>query len=230
MLRLGCFPIQLILLMLASVSAQAGGPDHRVSNSVVQIRGVASDQRHYFGSGVVVAPKTIATNCHVVRSGGTLGVYRGYRSYVVTAMKVNVQRDLCLLHVPDLDFHPARIARLKTVQAGEQLFFYGFPRALGMSYTDGKVISVSRKNGIPLIETSAFFTLGGSGGGLFDVQGRLVGLATFISKGHGGGYYAISSELIAEVSRQPLVAVAPLEGAAFWEQWLAPQKPPLPPR
>jgi S1-C subfamily serine protease len=213
-------------LSLMALVAGAESRDHRVSNSVVQIRGVTPDLKTYFGSGVVVAPQTIATNCHVVRPGGTLGIYRGYRSYGVQSLRVDMARDLCLLDVPDLDFHPARLGPFRGLKPGEPLAYYGFPRALSLAYAQGEVLRLSKVSGVPLIETSAFFTLGGSGGGLFDSKGRLMGLATYISRGHGGGYFAISSDLIAEVMKRPKVPVAPIEGTAFWERVPSPPTSP----
>ena len=213
--------------MVWAQTAMAGSePDHRVSNSVVQIRGVTSDKRSYFGSGVAVAKGVVATNCHVVRPGGAIGIFRGYRSYRVNAIRADENGDLCLLEVPELDFLPARLAHLKSLKRGDPLYYYGFPRALSMTYTDGKVIATGHKQGIPVIETSAFFTLGGSGGGLFDGKGRLVGFATYITRGHGGGYYAIGADLIEAVLKRPKFPVAPLEGRAFWEKLSEGRNPP----
>jgi len=210
-----------LVLMLVALDATADQPDHRVSNSVVQIQGAEPQGRLYFGSGVIVAPKIVATNCHVVRTGGRLGIFRGYRSYRVEGVRADVHSDLCLLDVPALDLRPARLAGIGSLKKGDALFFYGFPRALGLSYTDGKVLRARHQEGLPLIETSAFFTLGGSGGGLFDRRGRLVGLATYIDRGHGGGYYAIGSDLIAKVMKRPSLPIGPLSGSAFWETSVA---------
>lgn len=212
------------LLMVLAGEASALPPDHRMSNSVVQIQGAESGGRLYFGSGVIVAPKVVATNCHVVRTGGRLGIFRGYRSYHVEGVRADVRSDLCLLDVPSLDLRPARLAGMGSLKKGDALFFYGFPRALGLSYTDGKVLRTRYQDGLPLIETSAFFTLGGSGGGLFDRRGRLVGLATYIDRGHGGGYYAIGTDLVADVMKRPSLPIAPLAGLAFWETSAAPAK------
>jgi S1-C subfamily serine protease len=71
--------------------------------------------------------------------------------------------------------------------------------------------------GIQIIETSTFFTLGGSGGGLFDRQGRLVGLATFLAPGHAGGYFAVPVDWVKSVEKAPYQAIEPLQGLSFWE-------------
>lgn len=211
------FGMAIIVMIWGKTALCASGPDHRVSNSVVQIRGVTPEKRSYFGSGVVVAPKVVATNCHVIRQGGTIGIFRGYRSYEVSGIRADETGDLCLLEIPELDFKPAHLAGNKSLRRGARLSYYGFPRALGMTYSSGLLLGTRKVDGVPLIETSAFFTLGGSGGGLFDEKGRLVGLATFITPGHGGGYFAVGIDQLTSVMKRPIMPVRPLTGKAFWE-------------
>lgn len=191
--------------------------NHAVSASVVQIRGVDIQGRMYFGSGVVTGPGTVVTNCHVVRGGGKIAVFRGAERYAVRRERIDVQRDLCLLDVPGMQVPRAQLGHISSLKSGQPLYFYGYPRALGMSFSEGAVKALHPYRGSRIIETSAFFTLGGSGGGLFDRKGKLVGLATFLAPGHSGGYYAIPSEWIASVKARPLVEVAPLQGLSFWE-------------
>ncbi len=191
--------------------------NHSVSASVVQIRGVDTQGRMYFGSGVVTGPTTVVTNCHVVRGGGKIAIFRGPESYVVHRERIDVQRDLCLLEAPGMQAAKARLGQISSLKSGQPLYFYGYPRALGMSFSEGTVKALHPFRGSRIIETSAFFTLGGSGGGLFDRKGRLVGLATFLAPGHSGRYYAIPSEWIASVEARPLVEIGPLRGLSFWE-------------
>ena len=213
------------MICWTSVQIQAA-PDHRISNSVVQILGRDQGGRLYFGSGVVISNAQVATNCHVVRSGGNLEVHRGYRTYPVTGERVDMEGDLCLLEVPGLDIRSARIGSTASLKRGDSLHFYGFPRALGLSYTDGRLIRISQRSGVPLMETSVFFTLGGSGGGLFDGKGRLVGFATFISKGHSGGYFAVGVDRLSRVRNKPLKPIEMLQGPVFWEQSVSDAKGP----
>lgn len=172
----------------------------------------------YYGSGVVTGPNTVATNCHVVRGGGRIAVFLGYQSFRVERERADTLRDLCLLEVPGMDTPVARIGKVAGLKAGQPLSFYGYPRALGMSYSSGTVKSLHPFGGSRIIETSAFFTLGGSGGGLFDRYGKLVGLATFLAPGHVGAYYAIPADWIAVVQAGEPHAIAPLQGRSFWEE------------
>ena len=212
----------LLLLALTSVSAGVLGRDvdHSVSRSVVKIRGVDLHQRLFYGSGVVVGEETVATNCHVVREAIRISVSRGFDLLPVEEEQVDLDKDLCLLKVSNLEMPVAKLANQTKRQRGEQVHFYGYPRALGMSYTYGKISGFPTINQHKIIETTAFFTLGGSGGGVFDNKGRLVGLATFMRHGHAGGYYLIPSDWIVAVRQLPLSSVAPLKGHTFWEHAL----------
>ena len=194
-----------------------GAVNHAVSNSVVQILGLDPQGRMYFGSGVVTGPGMVVTNCHVVRGGGRIAVSRGAETFRVTRERVDIQRDLCLLETPGIGTPQASLGAISRLKPGQPLYFYGYPRALGMMFSEGAVKALHPYQGSRIIETSAFFTLGGSGGGLFDRNGKLVGLATFLTPGHSGGYYAIPSEWIRKVRAQPLGEVAPLSGVSFWE-------------
>ena len=194
--------------------------NHAVANSVVQIRGLDPQGRMYFGSGVVTEPGTVVTNCHVVRGGGRIVVSRGAETFSVTGERADTHRDLCLLEAPGIADPKARLGAISRLKPGQPLYFYGYPRALGMMFTEGAVKALHPYKGSRIIETSAFFTLGGSGGGLFDRHGKLVGLATFLTQGHSGGYYAIPSDWIREVQAQPAVKIAPLSGLSFWEDAL----------
>ncbi len=205
----------LVLAMSPPIWALA--PDMTVASHVVQIRGITPDGHYYFGSGVAVAKERVATNCHVVRSGGRVAVFRGGEVYSVTQQQVDVVHDVCVLEVPGLPVKAATLQSLQHLKVGQALAFYGYPRALGLSFSEGKIRQLKTLAGVRLIETSAFFTLGGSGGGLFDRRGRLVGLATFLAPGHAGGYFAVPVDWVMRALKAPYQAIEPLEGLSFWE-------------
>ena len=192
--------------------------DLKVARSVVKVRGVDDGQRLLYGSGVVIDVDLVATNCHVIKNAIRIGVSSGYDFLPVSEEQADVKRDLCLLRVPQLGLPVARRALRNQLRLGDQVHFYGFPRALGLSYTLGKVSGFPEFDKNRIIETTAFFTLGGSGGGVFDGKGRLVGLATFMERGHIGGYYLIPSDWIYVAKKLPKAQVAPLKGFAFWER------------
>lgn len=199
------------------LSWQAGAElDHRASMSVVQIRAAPGQGRVFYGSGVVVGPHRVATNCHVTREAVKIIAARGPLIYPATEQRADTRHDLCLLTVPDISLPIARLGNSAQLAIGQPLYYYGYPRGLGISFSEAKVRALHRYAGSRVIQTTADFTFGGSGGGLFDSEGRLAGLATFLSSGQTQGY-AIPADWITSLERQKPQAIVPLKGLTFWE-------------
>lgn len=205
------------LLLLIPAAPAIADPHQALAQMVVQIKGTDPNGRFYFGSGVLIDQEWVATNCHVVRQGGRVLVIRGGQGFKAIRLKADTFKDLCLLKVPGIGKKGARLRRGSPPKVGSPVSYYGFPRALGMSYAEGQVTHLHPLLGGSLIQTSAFFTLGGSGGGLFDAKGQLVGLATFLTSGHSGAYFAVPSSWVDGVRQKPENPIGPLAGKAFWE-------------
>lgn len=192
--------------------------DHTASFSVVQIRVSPGPGRVSYGSGVVVAPGKVATNCHVTREARHILVAKGSIQASVTAQAAEPRLDLCVLHAPGIPLPPARLSASGKLKPDDKLYFFGYPRALGMAYSEGKVKALHPYRGGQVIETNTDFTLGASGGGIFDHVGHLVGLATFLTPRHAGSNFAIPADWIASVLKRKPQAVEPLVNAlSFWE-------------
>jgi S1-C subfamily serine protease len=191
--------------------------DHTLSMTVVQIQGYPGTGRVSLGSGVVVAPGRIATNCHVTQKAKMVVINKGGQQIKASTQRADVERDLCLLDAPQLQLPVASLGHASSLKVGETLYLYGYPRAIGMSFAQGHVQSLHAFKNSLVIETSAELTEGASGGGIFDDSGKLVGLATFFSAGHSGHNYAIPADWIAALSRKPSREIAPLEGLPFWQ-------------
>jgi S1-C subfamily serine protease len=202
--------------ILWSLAARAE-VDHTLSLSVVQVRAYPGAGRMFFGSGVVVGPDQVVTNCHVTRGAIKIFVSKGPQLYPATAQRADVHRDLCLLTTPDIPFPAARLGTAEKLAVGQPLYFYGYPRAIGITFSEGKVQGMHPFENGKIIETTADFTLGASGGGIFDDSGKLVGLATFLTAGHVGGYYAIPVDWVGGLKTRPPAPVEPVAGKAFWE-------------
>lgn len=168
---------------------------------------VQTDERQ--GSGVVVKPNLVATNCHVV-NGGDIVVYKAdsRRAQTDTAHRAHInradeKRDLCLLDAPGLWGIPAEIRQAETLRVGEAVFAIGAPKGLEYSLSAGVVSQLRADDGenAPYVQTDAAISPGSSGGGLFDGEGRLVGITTFkgIGKGEEGITFAIPAEWILQM-------------------------------
>ena len=137
------------------------------------------------GSGVIIRPNIVATNCHVVDDGTAIIVFkannrRAQKDEVFRAQihRAHEARDLCLLEVSGLWGIPANLRRTDSLTVGESVYAIGAPQGLDYSLSAGVISQLRKEEGesIPLIQTDAAISPGSSGGGLFDAQGNLVGI------------------------------------------------------
>jgi hypothetical protein len=153
----------------------------RVSQSVFVVR---SDKG--IGSGVVVAPERIITNHHVVTGAKQLEVSFGELKLRATVLKSDAQRDLALLSIPGLKQTAPKRRVLLSIRVGERAYALGTPEGVEQTFSEG-IVSAIRKDedGYARVQHTAPITFGSSGGGLFDEQGRLLGINTFFRKSDG---------------------------------------------
>lgn len=216
-----------LLLTVAGGSAPAAGFDAgfitALSVSVLKVSASGPANKSYSGSGVVVGHNEVLTNCHVTRNSDQIVVLKGALRYNVYSQRADVHHDLCLLTTDELPFTPVPVRRTADLPAGETVFFYGYPGGTEAFFTEGRVSALHPFESSHIIETSAGFGLGASGGGLFDSNGALVGITTFLSAGHSGYYYAMPADWVEALRRKPAEPLAPMTGQAVWELPVAEQ-------
>ena len=156
----------------------------KVKDSVVVIKTLdAKGESTGQGSGVVLPSGKIATNCHVVKDGASFLVGRGKALASATFHAGDADKDVCLLHPAKSFDKAAEIGKATRLKVGEAVYAVGAPRGLELTLSDG-IVSQLRGSPVPLIQTTAAISPGSSGGGLFDSEGRLVGLTTlYIDEG-----------------------------------------------
>jgi Flp pilus assembly protein TadD len=134
-----------------------------------------------FGSGVVaLGPTQLITNWHVVEEAAGIRVRRGDETWPATVSRCNVELDLCQLYVPSLDARPVPSRLSSTLHVGERVYAIGAPEGLELTFSEGIVSGLRDSPGQGrIIQTTAPLSHGSSGGGLFDAQGRLVGITSF---------------------------------------------------
>lgn len=154
-----------------------------VSPSIVVVQSWssrASEGEVSQGSGVVVAPRTVVTNCHVLTGRQEVAVYSAETDHRATLLAVDWRRDVCLLHVGDLAAQPVRLGSAESLRIGQKVYAIGAPEGLVFTLSDGLVSAIREFEYGAVIQTSAPISPGSSGGGLFDDQGTLVGVTTFV--------------------------------------------------
>ena len=181
-----------------------------VSRSIVTIQAFdAAENVISLGSGVVTAADTVVTNCHVIEGGQRLTVISGGVTMKATLRAGDTDRDLCELAVTGLQVPrvPLFTGRLRV---GQRVYAIGAPEGLDLTISEGLVSSIREMDGAHYIQTSAPISSGSSGGGLFDVEGRLVGLTAFIiAEGQNLNFALPASwiiELAARSGSQPTLA------------------------
>lgn len=154
----------------------------RASQSVVVVMGFNRERGSLSqGSGVVIAPDTVATNCHVLEAAEAATVFFRDRRYSVQAVSGDRKLDFCILRTLGLPARTADTASISTVAPGQRVYSVGSPHGLELTIAEGLVSGLRRREGVPLplIQTSAAISPGSSGGALLDQFGRVIGITTF---------------------------------------------------
>jgi len=186
--------------------------------SVVMVRGYTDTGALAYGSGVIVGENEVITNCHVLRNTKQPWVSQGDTTYPITEVRADRWQDLCLLTVFNLNRTPVPIGSSMELIKGQELVGIGHSHGAPVPLTTGGfVVSTYDLNGGRIILSTAKFRLGASGSGLFDMQGRLVGINTFKTTGY-GSYFSMPAEWIHRIRTLPAEKEFPIQGKALWEE------------
>ena len=128
-----------------------------------------------FGTGFEIAPRTIATNAHVIAGGSPLLVFGTNR---IPAQIVNIDsvNDLAILTVGiDLpaSSNPLTLSAQRP-SPGDQVFAIGNPEGLEKSISQGIVSAIRNVNGRTLLQVTSPISHGSSGGPILNDQGEVV--------------------------------------------------------
>ena len=147
------------------------------------------------GSGVLISSSRVATNCHVIEGGVSYQVGWGKQFVSATLYAEDEDKDICLLDAKGIKGEPAQLGKAAGLKVGDPVYAVGAPKGLELSLSDG-IIAQLRGGPPPLIQTTAAISPGSSGGGLFDGEGRLVGLTTLYLEGGQSLNFAMPVEWI----------------------------------
>ncbi len=173
---------------LAGVAPSAASALPEWTRWVLQIEVVHSHGRKTFGSGVLIAPERLLTNCHVLRDATRIRAIQGEASWPARVDRGDSYLDLCLLRLPGHPGTPPVIADAEASRVGQAVYAAGYSGGeFGVSAGQIKGLYTCPCGGGEVIQTSARFDPGASGGGLFNAGGELVGILTF--KSHEGGIF-----------------------------------------
>lgn len=201
--------------LLAAAPSWALAPDQlfqQVSPSVWQVGTVDTQGKPIAtGSAVVIAPQTLVTNCHVLKGAARVVVRQRDRTHAARLQHADTERDLCQITAAGLQAPAVAIAP-QPAHVGQRIYTIGAPRGLELTLSDG-LVSGLREEGISggLVQISAPISPGSSGGGLFDDEGRLLGITS-------SGIVGVAQNL--NFARPAsLIAEIPARSAAALQKW-----------
>lgn len=148
------------------------------------------------GSGVVIAPASVVTNKHVVNKASIVKVRNRRDTWRAKVTHLHSKHDLAQLSVQGLDAPPIPLGMSWTVMIGESVFAIGSPLGLDLTLSDGLISGIRRDNGEELIQFSAPISSGSSGGGLFNGEGKLIGITTSYMRRGQNLNFAVPARLI----------------------------------
>ncbi len=170
------------------------------------------------GSGIVIKENHVATNCHIFADSDGVNVVKFFKTYTPISVYADWENDLCILKFDNLPLPSVNLRASKDLSYEEKVFSLTFPNDNPMplpSYGKIKALYPFQKSNI--IRTSAGFTVGSSGGALFDLSFNLVGITTFKSPGRREGYYyCLPTEWIKELLETKEQINLKSNAAPFW--------------
>jgi serine protease Do len=173
-----------LLALLLAPAAHALSPEEifeRLAPSVWVVSTFnAQDKALSLGSAIAIEKDRLVTNCHVLAGAKRIKIAHGKQVLPATLEHPDIDRDLCLISVPDLPAPAVPLDAIAQLKVGQKVYAIGSPRGLELAMSDG-IISALRdiSDGSPPIQTTASIAKGSSGGGLFDANAKLIGITTF---------------------------------------------------
>lgn len=183
----------------------------RVAPSVWNVQTFDGENKSVgYGSAVVIDKGMLITNCHVLLRAKSFKVAHDKQTYSGKLDSPDVERDLCRISVPEISVPPVPLVRMANLKVGQKVYAIGNPRKLELTMSDGIISGFRDMDGLRVIQTTAAISPGSSGGGLFDAEGRLVGITTFQYQNSFGQNlnFAHPAEWILEVPERAKTALA----------------------
>ena len=171
------------------VSASVVGIE--VSTQMQIVNGRIENNTAFVGSGVVISDDGyVLTNHHVIEGAVNVYVISGDQEIAAEVAESDEATDVAVLKAEGLDAPAAKIGDSNALSVGDWALVVGNP--LGEEYANTLTVGVisglnrevssrtsdGRQTTTTMIQTNAAINSGNSGGGLFNINGELVGITS----------------------------------------------------
>ncbi len=154
----------------------------REAGAIVVVLAVDRQGQQKLGSGFIVHEDGfIVTNLHVLQNAKDIAVkLKNNRAYKnVSLVDFNVDKDIALIKIPAKNFNTVKLGNSNLVDVGERVMTIGNPLGLEGTVSDGLISSIRKVDkGFKVLQISVPLSHGSSGGPLFDLKGKVVGITT----------------------------------------------------
>ena len=139
------------------------------------------------GSGVIISSDGYILTCaHVVDGASTITVTIDDKDYTATLVGEDTTSDVAVIKIDATGLTPATVGDSDSLKVGQSVMAVGNPLGeLGGTITGGMISALNRSvtiqgtsstNTMSLIQMDASVSPGNSGGGLFNMNGELIGI------------------------------------------------------
>ena len=139
------------------------------------------------GSGVIISSDGYILTCaHVVDGASAITVTIGDKDYTATLVGEDTTSDIAVIKIDADGLTPATVGNSDSLKVGQSVMAVGNPLGeLGGTVTGGMISALNRSvtiqgsssvNTMSLIQMDASVSPGNSGGGLFNMNGELIGI------------------------------------------------------
>ena len=138
------------------------------------------------GSGFVIKKDgTVITNNHVIANADDIIVRVNNKEYQAKVVGADPYADVAVLKIDSAEsFKPVQFGNSDNARVGDWVVAIGNPFGLGGTVTSGIISARNRDVGLTryddFIQTDASINQGNSGGPLFNLEGKVIGINTAI--------------------------------------------------
>ena len=211
-----------VLSSLAHAEAISAAPSdvflYQLKESIVKVISIEKSGGLGHGSGVVISKNHVATNCHVITNNNGVSISVWGEAFAPVAMQADWKHDLCILRFEWANIKPVQLGDSETLQYEQPIISISMPGDSPAPYIElSKIKALYPMDGSQVIRTAAAFSIGASGSPVFNYEGKLIGISTFKSPGHGAYFYNMPVKWLKELLLTPEISIKQAGGAAFWD-------------